>query len=417
VPRPRDLVRWLLRVLVDPAFLRYYVLEPERPLTLQTFEAEFFALPPDQERPAESRRDAWTRLRDWFPADTGDDTVPALWFQGILCGLRDAVDLRSHLSELASFWTLRELFFENEPASQGASLLEGAPRYHELHCHFRGGVPFLVLWQGYLIDARMRATLRTTTLLERADCTSWAELLEQVAQTAPHVAPEGLQGIIEQTAREQLLSSVCRIIDPECDPDDLRVHVQYVAACAGLASFLLHQRHPGGLAPFVKSYERYSKVQKRLGLSDELHTQHLVHRLLQRFENEGVAAIELRPTLERTRAELQRKLRGLARGYLEYVRASDAPIAMGLVPSLFKQELGRREEPESSEFWHVQQACWVDQVEMLLEVLRDDPVLRWLVVGLDAAGQEHGCPPVVMLAVAECLSACRGGCRRPRRAR
>jgi hypothetical protein len=403
-------VRWLLRVLVEPAFLRYYVLEPERLLTLQTFEAEFFALPPDQERPAESRRDAWQRLRDWFPLDAGNGTAPARWFQCILCGLCDAVDLRSHLSELASFWALRELFDEIGPAGQAPSLPEqppvgtssDPPRYHELHCHFRGGVPFLVLWRLHLIDARMRAMLRTSTLLERADCTSWAELLERVAQTEPYAAPlEDVQD--EQAVREHLLSRVHRIRDPECAPDDLRVHVQYVAACAGLASFLLHQRQHGGLAPFVASYDRYSKVQRRLGISDERHTQHLVHKLLLRFEREGVAAMELRPTLERTRADLQRKLRGLARGYLEYVRGphacvsqahhSHAPIAMGLVPSLFKQELGGRKEPESSDFWHVQQACWVDQVETLLEVLRDDPVLRWLVVGLDAAGQERGCQP------------------------
>ncbi len=37
----RNVVRWLLRVLVEPAFLRYYVLEPEQLLSLSAFEAEF----------------------------------------------------------------------------------------------------------------------------------------------------------------------------------------------------------------------------------------------------------------------------------------------------------------------------------------------------------------------------------------
>lgn len=384
---PRDVVRWLLRVLVDPAFLRYYVLEPDFRLSRATFEAEFFALVPDQERPEGARREAWRRLQQWIPIGAAQGAQPALWFQAILRGLRGDQDLRSPSHELARFWALQELF------SEGVEAGPGWPPYHELHCHFRGGVPFFVVWHGLLYDARQRANLRRQKLLERERCVSWAELVERVVQDTPHGAVEELHELDPEVARGRLTARVGDILDPLRPLQDLRRDVQYVAACAGLATYLRHQRTGGGLASFVTSYDRYSKVQKRAGISDELHTGRLVGQLLQRFEFEGAVAMELRPTLERTRAELQRKLRGLARGYLEYVRSSNAPVAMGLVPSLFKQELGGKKEPASPEFWQRQQDRWVRQVKALLAVLREDPVLRWLVVGLDAAGQERGCPP------------------------
>ncbi|MEZ4363819.1 MAG: hypothetical protein R3B48_26810 [Kofleriaceae bacterium] len=409
----RDLVRWLLRTLVEPAFLRYYVLEPELPLSLPAFEAEFFALESDQERPSGARQAAWLRLQRWTPLEAAHGVPPARWFQSILRGLRDEEGLRASLPELAQFWALRELFEEPSESGQvGTSQAspppsqagDDNPRYHELHCHFRGGVPFFVLWHGFLIDARQRATLRREPLLNRGRRICWAELLDRVARETLlaretlHGEEEQVENLDENVAREHVVTRTRSILDVQRPLEDLRRDVQYVATCAGLATYLRHQRTPGGLAPFATSYDRYSRVQRRSGLSGELHTGRLVHKLLQRFEREGAAVVELRPTLERTRAELQRKLRGLARGYLDYLCSPSArpPIAMGLVPSLFKQELGGRQEPASSTFWQRQQDVWVNQVEALLEVLREDPVARWLVVGLDAAGQERGCPPGVL---------------------
>jgi hypothetical protein len=392
-----DLVRWLLRVLVEPAFLRYYVLEPEQLLPLSAFEAEFFALEPDQEHPASTRREAWRHLQPWTPPGAMQGALPSCWFQGILRGLRDDAALRDGARDLARFWALQELFADlGESAGLGAGdAVSVSPRYHELHCHFRGGVPFFVLWHGFLFNARQRATLRRETLLDRERHICWAELLQPLVPDTTDGAEEEVCDL-ELTVRGDLIGRVSNVLDSGRSVEELRGDVQYVAACAGLATYLRHQREPGGLTPFAKSYTRYSKVQKRMGLSDELHTARLVGRLLQRFEHEGTEAIELRPTLEPTRADLQRKLRGLARGYLEYVRSSEAPVAMGLVPSLFKQELGGKQEPTSAQFWQRQQERWVSEVEALLEVLREDPVLRWLVVGLDAAGQERGCPPAVL---------------------
>lgn len=379
--------RWLLRTLVEPAFLRYYALGPDEPLAPSTFEAEFFGLKEDCEHPADDRTSAWNRLHPWI-LDQGASAAER--FRRILHELRACHDLRPRLHALARFWALPELF--DDPPSPGfvpSPTEPCAPPYHELHCHFRGGVPYLVLWQGYMDDARLRAALRRLICFERPAQTTWAELVERLAPGEDIVASGGIDQICERAVRLDLVRRVRTILASGGSLE----HVPYVATCAGLARFLLHQRSPEGLASFSASYDRYSEAQKSVGRSDELTSGAMVQQLLRRFEADGVAAIEVRPTLENTRAKLQRKLRGLARGYLDYVKASEHPVAMGLVPSLFKQEHTLKAKPIDSAFWQEQQDLWRNQVEILLEVLRDDPALRWLVVGLDAAGQERGCPP------------------------
>lgn len=377
--RSGDVARWLLRVLVEPAFLRYYVLASEQPLSASTFEAEFFGLPVDSEHPAEVRTRAWDQLRPWL----GEEASAAERFRRILRELRSCHAMAPLLQDLARFWALRELFDDEQ--APGCVIPASLP-YHELHCHFRGGVPFLVLWQGYVTDVRLRATLRRLPFFDRPERKTWAEVIELVDEGEEEGA--SLEQLREGLVRDQLRARVQALLR-----DGNARDVRYVAACAGLARFLLHQRSPEGLASFTASYDRYSKAQKSAGRSEELTSQALVQQLLRRFEADGAAAIEVRPTLENTRAKLQRKLRGLARGYLDYVKASENPIAMGLVPSLFKQEHTLKAKRIYSAFWQEQQDLWCSQVEILLEVLRDDPTLRWLVVGLDAAGQERGCPP------------------------
>jgi len=122
----------------------------------------------------------------------------------------------------------------------------------------------------------------------------------------------------------------------------------------------------------------------------------LVAETLRRFEDDGAVAVELRPTLDRWRSDVQRKLQDVVLGYFEYltgVTADRTPVAMGIVPSLFKQEALNDREPGDPAFWELQAKVWVEEVRALLAVLDEVPALRWFVVGVDAAGKERGCPP------------------------
>jgi hypothetical protein len=126
----------------------------------------------------------------------------------------------------------------------------------------------------------------------------------------------------------------------------------------------------------------------------------LVVNLLERFEKEGAVSVELRPTLERRPRELQRKLTALVEGYFDYLEKARKnerrPVLFGLVPSLFKQDGLRRGRGPTA--WREQQKHWSHQVEALLELLGRSPLLRWFVVGVDAAGKERGCPPRALAA-------------------
>lgn len=293
------------------------------------------------------------------------------------------------MQELSRYWALPELFEDDGTARRATT--EPAEGYHEIHCHLRGGVPYLHLWKGWLDNERWRASLRTLECRSGPWTKTWAEL---VTVAAAWQAPTG----VPQTPIAHILQTC---VDP--DPPPAGAHVdsalRHLAVCAGLRRFLMHQRGLTGLSVFTRAYDRYSKVQKIRGTPTTNHEQRLVIAVLERFEQDGAVAVELRPTLELRRRDLQRKLTDIILGYFHYLaRASDMedrrPVAMGLVPSLFKQELIRRDgDPPEPDFWERQVEVWCHQIRLLLAVIREVPALGFFIVGLDAAGKERGCPP------------------------
>jgi Adenosine deaminase len=387
----RDRVRWQLRALVEPAFLRLYL--EEDPAGLRALEDAFFSLEPDTERPEDRRRDAWQQLETWVARWE----TPAAWFCAILRGLRG--EHARIAGDLGRFWVLGELFDDLDGAGHPSTAqLPAEPRadHHEIHCHLRGGVPFLTLWRGFIDSDRQRALLRR----ERCEAGTWQRTWAELVAAAVQHRAESLSLVSEPKAPESahVRSLVQHLLG--ADLGDLQAPTQhavrYLATCAGLSSYLLHQRRTAGLSSFVESYDRYAKLQKSRGSSERQQTRTLVAATLHRFQLDGVAAVELRPTLDRRRSDLQRKLQDVVLGYLDYlaeVPADQPALAIGLVPSLFKQEALPKGGSESIDtaIWSEQQERWADQIRGLLAILDDSPALRGFVVGLDAAGKERGC--------------------------
>jgi hypothetical protein len=371
---------------MEPAFLRLYLVEENLPF--RCFEDAFWALPADSERPEADREGAWNVLVEW----TRPERAPVGWFRAVLRELRSSATYREHARDLARFWTLGDLF-EVDPPPGTATTDE--PPYYEIHCHLRGAVPFLALWRGWLDNERWRAELRRFECRAGTWRRTWAELVRQAAELrvlCPTWVPHMDETLFLGTLVQRMLHS----------EETHAPAVRYLAICTALSGFLLHQRGKTGLSAFVVAYDRYSKVQKVRGGSGRNHMRTLVATVLRRFEEEGAEAVELRPTLERRRADLQRKLEDVVLGYFDYILRRPAaigreqarrPVVMGLVPSLFKQEALRKGEPGDPVFWEHQSRVWEEQVRTLLATLDDVPALRWFVVGLDAAGKERGCPP------------------------
>lgn len=279
--------------------------------------------------------------------------------------------------DLDAIWGLPDAI-----SPDGASL--AVPELAELHAHLRGSVPFRELWKGWLADARWRAKLRRGHFVCAGSWRrTWAELLEDLARPlgsalAPTLADDG-------TA----------VLGEHATPGA----VQRLAVALVLRRALIYQpgRAEPGLASFVEAFDRASRVQKRPS-RDEVR--HLTRTVLDRFAKDGVTLLELRPTLERTAAELNNKLRQIALGWLDHLADCPenglTPVLLGVVPSLFKQEGKGSMSPEE------RTQIWREQVQQLLGLLEAEPVYRWLVVGLDAAGEERGCPPALLApAVAE----------------
>lgn len=395
----RDQVRWVLRTLVEPPFLRLY-LEDER-VTFRAFEDAFFALCADGERPERERRAAWKRIVGWVGSSLSQE--PERWFCEILRGIRCLFkdEKSEHLAELGQFWALGELF-NTDSQDEPDPFPEGAPKYHEIHCHLRSGVPFLAMWRGYVESDRKRAALRTHPF----ECKSgrwkktWAELTRDAATSRKALSRVPyLEAIQDETEYLQMLT---QYLFSSPDPALFKAAVRYLATCAGLSAVLTYQRGEPGLSPFDKAYERYSKAQKLRAGPHRQNTRALVAAALRRFEEDGAAAVELRPTLDRRPRDIQDKLMDVVDGYLDYLAgATDeqgatkqgrSPVLMGLVTSLVKTEGTKGREPSDPAFWEAQEEIWVHQIKSLLTILNNNAALRYFVVGVDAAGRERGCP-------------------------
>lgn len=271
-----------------------------------------------------------------------------------------------------------------------------APGYHELHCHFRGGVPFEAIWLGWIHDARWRASLRKVSLGHNGWRRTIPELVEVAADlreslsTADLPAPawgagegEHLPVLAERRWLRALVETE-RAKHPAWE-----IATRYLVIYAAVRHHLMHQRGIPGLPSFVRSFGTFSASQKPVGAPHHRHSRLQLIALLRRFQNDGAVAVEVRPTLEDTRRGTAARLRNLVLGYLEYLTsAGEGAVAMGIVPSLLKQEALSKRPPHD---WALQTQRWSEQAEALCVLLEEWPWLRRFVVGLDAAGQERGC--------------------------
>jgi hypothetical protein len=413
-------VRWLFRSLCEPTFLRLYVEENE-PFPLRVLEQAFWGLAGDGERPDSVRAAAWNALAQWAepaydPMARGaaaPGSVPIDWFVRIVKGLRERMQTpvwSEAVGDLARFWCLTELFPDTRSSQQPPEPDE--PPYHEIHCHFRGAAPFPYLWHGWLVNEHWRAQLNREICRAAPWEETWAKLVNKASEVE-RLLPDNLRVSAmgprpDSRDVEQRLRDIAELaIQEETALEQRAAAARYLAICTGLRGYLIHQRGQTGLTPFTTSYRRYSTVQKRGGNQDSNANQKQVVAILQQFEREQAATIELRPTLERRRGDLESKLGDLVRGYFAYLldwmarmgERSEVPVLMGLVPSLFKQENPADDAARDADHaasWQQQADLWLRQVEMLLSVLQEVPALRYFVVGIDAAGKERGCPPRVL---------------------
>ncbi len=385
-----NIIRWLLRVLAEPSFLRIYLEDLQtQGFDRRNLEDTFWALSADTEHPEPARERAW-RLLECLPLHA----QPTDWYRHVLT-LLSQVQHESHM--LARFWALPELFpLDIAPGP--------VPGFFETHCHLRGAVPYLWLWEHWLDDEPLRANLRRHECRAGSWKKPWSILVKQAKDLEGQIALRrsacvDMSNFISTLAQQ---ATPCKSI------------IAYLAICTSLRRCLLYQRGEIGLSPFVLAYDRYAKVQKCARPKERAHMREMVQAILDRMRRSGVDAIELRPTLERKPAELSHKLHDIILGYLDdlFLHPQE-PILLGLVPSLFKQEnlpdlklpartQRARDLLDEQIVWERQSRTWCDQVRTLITLLENDPVLRYFVIGVDAAGKEQGCPPRVLApAVAE----------------
>lgn len=402
VGQPRALLRWLCRPLTEATFLRRILAgaggnpadaEPA-PFTLAY---AFQRLDADAERPEELRQRAYAMLADALAADTATGCF------AITMRVARSWPEKQELADVAAYSALPELF----PAPPArVAYAEG---FHEVHAHLRGSIPWESMWVGWLTDERWRGRLRARV----SQCDGWerthAELVERAAalrdlldvERRPTLSPVSPGSAEEERAWWVRLAKFVLYGSPS---SDVRVDraVMYLAILTHLRHAALFRRGGArgevGLAPFVRSYGAYALLQKRRRHDrGELRSQ--VGEILDRFARDGVVAVELRPTFEDTPGALRQRLLTLVRGYLEWLAGSPAhQVALGLVVSLHKgdrlpsKHASQLEPAELVEVGAGRADWWAEQVRALTEILEDEPILRWFVVGLDAAGAERGCP-------------------------
>lgn len=375
----RTSLRWLLRTFGEDPFLRYYLEPGSRRRELEYL---FWALPVDDEHRKNTRKAAWKILEE-VAAELDE---PQRVFQKIYACVGD--HLRHPNSEderdLPGFYGLDFLFPRKRPDPTVGLV--------ETHAHFRGSVPLEGQWRRLMKDVRLRAEHRKTPVEVGTWCRTRAELLMRAAELTRQVSTEpcAVEAYVRKLEGSEPLSAE---------------EVALLAIRANFGHFYICRRGEIGLSEFTERYQRFTRACKRKGFAASRDDRDQVREALAEFATHGVDAVELRPTAETTRIELQRKLRSLVLGY--FCRLQSALAAkrecprFGLVVSLFKQQLsgkleervpGRIEGSTSGAWVQMQAELWKRQMRGLLAVLDEVPALRFFVVGVDAAGREQGCP-------------------------
>lgn len=393
---PRGALRWLLRLLAEPTIARE-LCERDAPDAMMPLRSVLEMAPADREHRDDDRviaRDVLQNCLDNEPAG-----LPAQYLR-LVTHLMSRDEDRASLVELSRFCGLPEIF--DDPAALPGQP-ESAAGFIETHCHFRGGVPFDALWDAWRSDRRFRGRLKRRhgrsddechlTHRHDAESPTWGGLLDLCFRTD---VPDELAARLStpgSTLEDLTLEDIIRCLEPlPRDPRAQLALARYLAVCAGLRVYFIHQRGVDGLDHFVRSFERYSKAQRRRSPAGRVGSdEHLARAIFDRYHREGVAGLEFRPTLDSSARALRGKLRRVINAYEAWRGENpDRTLRLGFVPSLFKQE-GWRRHPEFSPA--DQQHVWTNQTRILLGLLESDPRLRYYIVGLDAAGSEQGIPP------------------------
>lgn len=394
-PTPNtDALRWLLRVLGDDAFLRLYVEEHQKSVLVSTSEVErtLWSLSEDAEHQSRPREVAWNILQHaQIPEPAG--TSP----QHIFLRTRNYLLPRLKGSSLPAYYGLDFLFRNDDdsikalPHIQCIQSTDGT-FFTETHAHFRGSVPLDFLWDKLMKDARLRALHREKFV----KVGPWSQTRAELLTRASAITNQPGQPAFTTSAALKLLN------DPTYT-GCLKSAVALLAIRANFGRHFTYQRSEAGLSRFTQAYERFSNAAKLRGASKtakERDDIEQVREVLAEFQRRGVRGVELRPTIEPTRIEIQAKLRPLVLGYLCHIQESAdggrPPLTFGIVPSLFKQDgLNKQSdcnEATANDWVYEQSDRWCNQVEGLLDILATVPALRLFIVGIDAAGREQGCP-------------------------
>jgi hypothetical protein len=303
----------------------------------------------------------------------------------LLGALRDDRRVAQDLAALG----LPELFPKRRGSTGRAEA--PAPPLAELHAHLRGSVPFMALWVGWLTDERWRASVRRPeyTVEDVPWRQTWADLTQRASEDrwpgGPPTLPADLsqRGVAEATWVQGAARRVSRWSGASDDLLKREVRVLAIANTIYRGLLVLPGRDEPGLTAFTEAFQRSSKAQRR-DRAEGAHLRQTVRAVIKRFVSDGVAVLELRPTFERRPAALRARLREILLAYLEHLLEwqkaeppDRAPLVLGLVLSFVKQE--------GAQWWDV-------QLDALLTLLEEEPLYRWFVVGIDAAGRERGAP-------------------------
>ncbi len=396
-----DMVRWLFRPFNEPAFLKLYIEEFESSRSVvgcgrRLFEDTFWSLKADREHPPDYRKVAWGRIEKWLENGDiyGQQAMATACCRALLNGLKNdlSTEEREARDVLAKFW-LSPLFFMSPNGKKEKNIKE--KKYVEIHAHLRGSLPFAELWKGWIKNQTLAAPLCTdkfTFTVGNWRCT-YGEIVETAIKARKNfpVLPPNIvesENVLIAHIAEEILRPVGALSRWIC------AAIIYLSSFSVLRRKLLYQRSETGLAKFVDAYDMYSHTQKGPNRNRRTREIDNVGAILRRFEQDGATAVELRPTLDSSRSKLRRKLADIISAYFDYLLKSDQPVAMGLVMSLFKQEALKKDyDGADSATWDLQAEAWLQQIETLISIVEENPLLRYFVVGVDAAGQERGCPP------------------------
>lgn len=385
---------WLLTALSAPAFVRLYVEPFDNPPVgmrkraskrwpLRVYEAAFFALHPSSTHSEDQRKEAWRELQR-AAVRSGSAFTPAEFFT--VAGLKvldtwEAVAPKHprEYREAASRSGMLDLFPRHTPAETSLTMDREMDRemdgYVEVHAHLNGCVPYEWLWHRWMKGELLRPAVNLNYPIERSapgvhlGMGPWKRTYSELLA----IAASCLQNL-KRVRMGPPRTSV---------PPDL---VAYFAVYYGIHRSIIYDRGVSGLSRFTNSFSEVGKLFKARSTPQRNLLREQVKETLRKFREEGAVAVELRTNLPGRKGSLREKLDDLILGYLEHLQdVGDEPLPrFGIIFSLKRTDF-------SCESGNSALAC-EHQLKVLVQLL-GKPLYRYFVLGIDAAGQEQGCPP------------------------